>query len=52
MTQFSIHWILSLNQLCQKWGQVQLSVLAATGIGQIVGDELAQPKPLVQLSNH
>jgi hypothetical protein len=23
MTQFSIHWILSLNRLCQKWGQVQ-----------------------------
>jgi len=22
MTQFSIHWILSLNRLCQKWGQV------------------------------
>ncbi|MHB8304194.1 MAG: type ISP restriction/modification enzyme, partial [Acidobacteriaceae bacterium] len=24
MTQFSIHWILSLNRLCQKWGQVHL----------------------------
>jgi hypothetical protein len=23
MTQFSIHWILSLNRLSQKWGQVQ-----------------------------
>jgi hypothetical protein len=23
MTQFSIQWILSLNRLCQKWGQVQ-----------------------------
>jgi hypothetical protein len=23
MTQFSIQWILSLNWLCQKWGQVQ-----------------------------
>jgi hypothetical protein len=23
MTQFSIQWILSLNQLSQKWGQVQ-----------------------------
>jgi len=22
MTQFSIHWILSLNRLSQKWGQV------------------------------
>jgi len=22
MTQFSIHWILSLTRLCQKWGQV------------------------------
>jgi hypothetical protein len=24
MTQFSIQWILSLNRLCQKWGQVHL----------------------------
>src|SRR5580698_213586 len=24
MTQFSFGWILSLNWLCQKWGQVQL----------------------------
>src|SRR5579863_4054436 len=23
MTQLSIHWILSLNRLSQKWGQVQ-----------------------------
>jgi hypothetical protein len=23
MTQFSFGWILSLNWLCQKWGQVQ-----------------------------
>jgi hypothetical protein len=23
MTQFSIQWILSLNHLSQKWGQVQ-----------------------------
>jgi len=23
MTQFSIRWILSLNRLSQKWGQVQ-----------------------------
>jgi hypothetical protein len=22
MTQFSFEWILSLNWLCQKWGQV------------------------------
>jgi hypothetical protein len=22
MTQFSFEWILSLNRLCQKWGQV------------------------------
>src|ERR1019366_3599047 len=27
MTQFSIHWILSLNRLCQKWGQVQSPAL-------------------------
>jgi hypothetical protein len=25
MTQFSFEWILSLNWLCQKWGQVQPS---------------------------
>src|ERR1017187_10052051 len=25
MTQFSIQWIVSLNRLCQKWGQVQLT---------------------------
>lgn len=24
MTQFSFEWILSLNCLCQKWGQVQI----------------------------
>ena len=24
MTQFSFEWILSLNRLCQKWGQVHL----------------------------
>jgi hypothetical protein len=23
MTQFPFEWILSLNRLCQKWGQVQ-----------------------------
>jgi hypothetical protein len=27
MTQFSFEWILSLNCLCQKWGQVQLHPL-------------------------
>jgi hypothetical protein len=26
MTQFSFEWILSLNWLCQKWGQVQLQL--------------------------
>jgi hypothetical protein len=31
MTQFSIHWILSLNQLCQKWGQVQTGTMLAFG---------------------
>jgi hypothetical protein len=25
--------------------------VAATGIGQVVGDELAQPEPFIQLSN-
>jgi hypothetical protein len=29
MTQFSIQWILSLNRLSQKWGQVQF---ASSGI--------------------
>jgi hypothetical protein len=28
MTQFSFEWILSLNWLCQKWGQVQLGTAA------------------------
>ena len=27
MTQFSIHWILSLNELSHSWGQVQTSVI-------------------------
>jgi hypothetical protein len=27
MTQFSFEWILSLNRLCQKWGQVQCGKL-------------------------
>jgi carboxylesterase type B len=27
MTQFSFGWILSLNWLCQKWGQVHLFVV-------------------------
>jgi hypothetical protein len=27
MTQFSFKWILSLNWLCQKWGQVQFYVI-------------------------
>jgi DNA-binding response OmpR family regulator len=30
MTQFSIHWILSLNRLCQKWGQVQTATTASS----------------------
>jgi hypothetical protein len=30
MTQFSIQWILSLNQLSQKWGQVQVEHLTPT----------------------
>jgi hypothetical protein len=32
MTQFSFEWILSLNWLCQKWGQVQ----AASSVGEQV----------------
>src|SRR5665213_838803 len=28
MTQFSFGWILSLNRLCQKWGQVHSGVTA------------------------
>ena len=30
MTQFSFEWILSLNWLCQKWGQVQGDPLSAS----------------------
>jgi hypothetical protein len=29
MTQFSIRWILSLNRLSQKWGQVQFDTIDA-----------------------
>jgi hypothetical protein len=29
MTQFSIHWILSLNRLSQKWGHVQEDIAEA-----------------------
>jgi hypothetical protein len=38
MTQFSILWILSLNRLSQKWGQVQFdpkprSITIVTNLG-------------------
>jgi predicted nucleic acid-binding protein len=41
MTQFSFEWILSLNWLCQKWGQVHI----ATGILRrgIVEDSVRLP---------
>ena len=32
--------------------QGQLGVPAVTSIGQVVPDELAQPEPFIQLSNH
>src|SRR5579864_7299587 len=31
MTQFSFGWILSLNWLCQKWGQVQKDPMKLSG---------------------
>jgi transposase-like protein len=31
MTQFSFGWILSLNWLCQKWGQVQFGMVERGG---------------------
>src|SRR5271163_1971739 len=46
MTQFSFEWILSLNWLCQKWGQLQLIV------GQTVteaSNDKRQLKPMVEL---
>src|SRR6202042_1712486 len=33
MTQFSFEWILSLNWLCQKWGQVQALSVKSSFIG-------------------
>jgi len=40
MTQFSFEWILSLNWLCQKWGQVQtfFSADRSGGSGILIED--------------
>jgi hypothetical protein len=37
MTQFSFEWILSLNRLCQKWGQVQLDLVIFALLGALCG---------------
>jgi hypothetical protein len=39
------------DRLAQQIRQGQLRVLAATIIAQVVGDQLAQPEPLVQRPN-
>jgi ribonuclease VapC len=36
MTQFSFGWILSLNWLCQKWGQVQISAASFVELSIVV----------------
>jgi hypothetical protein len=36
MTQFSFGWILSLNWLCQKWGQVQNAAGAMVSYGNLI----------------
>jgi hypothetical protein len=43
MTQFSIQWILSLNQLSQKWGQVQTDLGFDIAEFQIPGQWLKYP---------
>ena len=45
MTQFSFEWILSLNWLCQKWGQVQYQTIRLTVLkakAQQLGYQLVQ----------
>jgi hypothetical protein len=54
MTQFSFRWILSLNWLCQKWGQVQIDLLlhfgepekALIGVEVKTGDESYEKQSL------
>jgi len=41
----------AVDRLAQQIRQRQLRVLAATIIGQVIGDELVEPEPLVQLPN-
>ena len=41
----------ALDRLAQQIRQRQLRVLAATITGQVVGDGLAEPEPLIQLPN-
>jgi hypothetical protein len=38
MTQFSFEWILSLNWLCQKWGQVQPAIVGCR-VGRKTGSD-------------
>ena len=42
----------AVDRLAKKVRQRQLRVLAVTGVGQVVGDELAQPESFIQLSDH
>jgi hypothetical protein len=42
MTQFSFGWILSLNWLCQKWGQVQSDLLPSFGNIGIAPEAIAK----------
>src|SRR5450755_2251482 len=45
MTQFSFEWILSLNCLCQKWGQVH-SVIRLSSISQRSRENMNTTTPL------
>ena len=42
----------AVDRLAQQIRQRQLRIPAATGIGQVVGDQFAQPETFIQLSNH
>jgi len=41
MTQFSIRWILSLNRLSQKWGQVHINPTQRRNVAEsLIADPL------------
>jgi hypothetical protein len=52
MTQFSIHWILSLNRLCQKWGQVQSINWDLKRICNAAHEKQSEHKTASQLAAH